>query len=98
MMDTEGKISFKAVTSSQYKELKAELKKEYAEKGKTWLAAKKKAEGAGSEFTDPKPVTPRYKALDKLSSMKSAQQMAQKYQKKYQAQQRAKERDAAEAI
>ena len=98
MMDTEGKISFKAVTSSQYKELKAELKKEYAEKGKTWLAAKKKAEAGGSEFTDPKPVKPKYKALDKLTSRNSAQQMAQKYQKKYEVQKREKEKDAAEAI
>jgi len=98
MRDTEGKIAFKALTSGQYKALKAELKKEYSEKGKTWLAAKKKAEADGSEFTDSRPVKPRYKALDKLSSRTSALKMAQKYQRKYEAQKREKERQAAEAI
>ncbi len=91
VMDTEGEIAFKAVTADEYRKLKDELKKEYMAKGKTWLAARKKAEEAGDEFTDPKPVKPRYKALDKLSTKANALKLARRYQEKYEAEQRKKE-------
>ena len=96
-MDTEGKVTFQALTSDEYKKLKDELKKAYLEKGKKWLAAKKEAESSGAECTEPKPVKPRYRALDKMSSKANALKLAKKYQAKYEAQQKAKQKEGAEA-
>ena len=94
-MDTEGEITFQALTAAEYKKLKSSLQEGYVTKGKAWLAAKKKAEEAGEEFAEPRPVKPRYKALDKLSTKTNAVRLAQKYQKKYDAQKR--EKDQAKA-
>lgn len=95
VMDTAGKIDFRALTADEYKKVKATLKKDYLAKGKAWLAAKKKAESDGAEFTDAKPVQPKYRALDKLASRANAQKLAQKYQKKHEEEQKAKEKTAS---
>jgi len=92
VMDTEGTISFTAVTADEYKKLKEDLQADYVAKGKTWLAAKKKAEAAGEEFKEPQPVKPRYKALDKMSTQTNAARLAKKYQEKHEADQKAKEK------
>jgi len=94
-MDTEGTITFRALTAAEYKKLKSGLQEGYVTKGKAWLAARKKAQEAGEEFAEPKPVKPRYKALDKMGTKTNAVKLAQKYQKKYDAAKR--ERDQAKA-
>lgn len=94
ILDTEGKIGFRAMTASEYSKLKIELKKQYMEQGRKWVAASKKAESEGAECTVDKPVKPRYKSLDKLSSRANAQKLAAKYKQRYEAEKRAKEQTA----
>ena len=91
MLDNDGKIGHRALTASGYKQLKAELKRTYMDKGKQWVEAKKRAEAEGSEFTDARPVKPRYKAVDKSSSGATAQKLAKKCQSRYLAAKRARE-------
>ena len=95
-MDTEGAISFRALSPAEYKKLKSDLQKEYLAKGKKWVAARKKAEADGAEFADPRPVKPRSKALDKMSTRANAQKLAAKYRKKHEEEQKAKKK--AEAL
>ncbi len=90
VLDAEGKITFRAMTAKEYTKLKVDLKKAYTEKGKAWLAARKRAEADDAEFTEARPVKPRYKALDKVGSRASALKLAGKYQKQYEAKRRAK--------
>jgi len=89
-MDTEGTITFHALTAIEYRKLKSSLQEGYVTKGKAWLAARKKAKEAGEEFAEPKPVKPRYKAIEKMSTKTNAIKLAQKYQKKYDAAKREK--------
>jgi len=95
VMDTTGEITFRALTAAEYKKLKSSLQERYVTKGRAWLAAKKKAEEAGEEFAEPKPVKPRYKALGKMSTKTNAVKLAQKYQKRHDAAKR--EKDEAKA-
>ncbi|MFW6162439.1 MAG: hypothetical protein ACODAJ_06690 [Planctomycetota bacterium] len=96
-MDTEGAITFRALTAKGYKELKAQLRKEYVTQGKAWLAARNKAQEAGEEFTEPKPVKPRYKALERISTKAVAEKLAAKYQRKYEELKRQKDKEEAKA-
>jgi len=90
-MDTEGTITFRALTSADYRKLRTELRKQYEQDGRKWLAARKQAASAGEEFTDRKPVQPRYRTLDRVTDKSRAQRLAAAYQKKYDALKKAKQ-------
>lgn len=94
-MDVAGKVDFRALTADEYKKLKHEMTKDYVAKGKAWLEAQKKAEADGVAFAEPKPVQPKYRALDKMTSKANAVKLAEQYQKKHDEEQKAKEKSAS---
>ncbi len=85
VLTPDGDIRFVAASAGGYKKLKSQLKKEYLEKGKKWLEAKKKAGQAGKEFTESKPVKPKYRALREAASSSAALKLARGYQSKWEA-------------
>lgn len=60
--DSDGSVSFAAYDSAALKKRQEELKKDYIEACKEWVAAKKEAVKNGEKFEEPKPVAPKVKS------------------------------------